>query len=75
MSPESLNRSIDNPPRGAENRCVAIRRHNSDPDRGEIEVAGAKAVREIDQRTAQEAQGLLSAVLCAAWPSLQAQNQ
>jgi hypothetical protein len=38
-------------------------------------VAGLTALQEIDERSNQETEALLSAVLCAAWPTLRAQNQ
>jgi hypothetical protein len=38
-------------------------------------MAGAVAVKDIDERTVRESEALLSAVLCAAWPTLAAQNQ
>jgi hypothetical protein len=54
---------------------VAIERSESDPSPREILLAGADAVREIDERSEQATEALLSAVLCAAWPTLLAQNQ
>ena len=38
-------------------------------------MAGAVAVQDIDERSVRDAEALLSAVLCAAWPTLGAQNQ
>ena len=58
-----------------QNRTVAIRKHESDPSPREITVAGQTAARDIEERSTQEAEALLSAVLCAAWPTLRAQNQ
>jgi hypothetical protein len=54
---------------------VAKPRQDSDPSPNDIEVAGIIAVHEIDQRSWEDTDALLSAVLCAAWPSLHAQNQ
>jgi hypothetical protein len=54
---------------------VAIERHESDSNQRELERAGALAVQDIDARSRQDGEALLSAVLCAAWPTLAAQNQ
>ena len=75
MSARSRNSSIDRPTACAENRHVAIEGHESDSNQRELEMAGATAVQDIDERSKQDAEALLSAVLCAAWPTLAAQNQ
>ncbi len=67
--------SIDKTAVRNQNRTVAIRKHESEPSPREITVAGLTAARDIDERSTQEAEALLSAVLCAAWPTLHAQNQ
>jgi hypothetical protein len=54
---------------------VAIEGHESDSNQRELEMAGAVAVQDIDERSLRESEALLSAVLCAAWPTLVAQNQ
>jgi hypothetical protein len=54
---------------------VAIEGHESDSNQRELEMAGAVAVQDIDERSLRESEALLSAVLCAAWPTLAAQNQ
>jgi hypothetical protein len=48
-----------------------------DRDRDPLEVAfaGFNAIREIDQTDQAHEDALLAAFLCAAWPSVRAQNQ
>jgi hypothetical protein len=49
------------------------------PDRqprgNEVARAGFNAIREIDRSEEQDVQALVAAFLCAAWPSIRAQNQ
>jgi hypothetical protein len=54
---------------------VALERHESDSNQRELELAGAVAVQDIDERGVRDTEALLSAVLSAAWPTLRAQNQ
>jgi hypothetical protein len=72
---KSHNRSIENLPAPVENSHVAIEGHESDSNQRELELAGAVAVQDIDERSVRDTEALLSAVLCAAWPTLSAQNQ
>lgn len=46
-----------------------------DGEPSEIALAGFNAIREIDQDDDRYAEALAEAFLCAAWPSLRAQNQ
>lgn len=41
----------------------------------DLALAGFSAIRQIDQTDAWQDEALASAFLCAAWPSLRAQNQ
>jgi hypothetical protein len=50
-------------------------RHDSDPNLPNIAVAGIAAIEDIDERTKQDTEALLSAMLSTAWPSVTAQNQ
>jgi hypothetical protein len=54
---------------------MARERPEFHPDPREIANAGAEALREIEERSKEETEALMSAVLCAAWPTLLAQNQ
>lgn len=46
-----------------------------EPERRDVALAALDAVRTIDQRDEAHDEALVSAFLCAAWPTLQAQNQ
>ena len=46
-----------------------------DPTLNEAMLAGFSAIREIDESDEWYHGALLSAFLCAAWPTLRAQNQ
>jgi hypothetical protein len=75
VSARSHNRSIDGPTARADNCHVAIERHESNSNQRELEMAAAVAVQDIEERSVRDSEALLSAVLCAAWPTLAAQNQ
>lgn len=75
MRGKSHNRSIEDLPVLVDNCRVAIGGHESDSNQRELELAGAVAVQDIDERSIRDTEALLSAVLCAAWPTLSAQNQ
>lgn len=75
MRPRSHKRSIEDLTGCAENCHVALERHESDSNQRELELAGAVAVQDIDERGVRDTEALLSAVLSAAWPTLRAQNQ
>ena len=75
MNEESHKSGINQSAALAEDHHVATDKHESDPTPREVAIAGAVALREIDERTTQETEALLSAMLCAAWPTLRAQNQ
>jgi hypothetical protein len=75
VNEESHKSGINQSSMVAEDHCVATDKHESDPSPREVAIAGAVALREIDERTKQDTEALLSAMLCAAWPTLRAQNQ
>jgi hypothetical protein len=66
---------MEDSPVPVDNCHVAIEGHESDSNQRELEMAGAVAVQDIDERSARDTEALLPAVLCSAWPTLCAQNQ
>lgn len=75
MAPlRSCNCGIDGAGIGRDNRRV---RYPREPDPEPMQFASAVliAVREIDEDDEEQLDALVSAFLCAAWPTLLAQNQ
>jgi hypothetical protein len=46
-----------------------------EPGPRDVALAGVNAIREIDQTDEEHDDALVAAFLCAAWPTLRAQNQ
>ncbi len=46
-----------------------------EPGPHDVALAGFNAIREIDETDEQHDEALVAAFLCAAWPTLRAQNQ
>jgi len=46
-----------------------------EPGPRDVALAGVNAIREIDETDYEHDEALVAAFLCAAWPTLRAQNQ